>query len=147
MYQRFILFLLLAFVAPTVAQGDEKGVKLQTQLVWGTNQDKPAGKNLKDVGSVLSEKLRKIFKWKNYFEVSRQMVDLPKQAAQRIKMSSKCELEFCQCGSDSLEVKLFGEGKLVIKKRQPLVLGEPIVLAGDDKNDTAWFVVIQAVKE
>lgn len=147
MYLRFFTIFLLALTVPAVAHGEEKGVKLQAQLVWGTDQPKPAGKNLKDIGAPLSEKLRRVFKWKNYFEVSRQIIALPKQAGQRIKMSPKCELEFSQCGPDALEIKLFGEGKLVVKKRQPLVHGEPIVLAGDDKNDTAWFVVVQSIQE
>jgi hypothetical protein len=32
---------------------------------------------------------------------------------------------------------------MVVKKRQGLTPGELLVLAGDDKDDTAWFVVIR----
>jgi len=39
-------------------------------------------------------------------------------------------------------VKIFGEGKHLRTVRQPIPPGEMLVLAGDDKNDTAWFVVL-----
>jgi hypothetical protein len=39
-------------------------------------------------------------------------------------------------------VKLYGKGKLTVRKTQKINRSELLVLAGDDKNDTAWFVVL-----
>ena len=40
------------------------------------------------------------------------------------------------------EVELIGEGKKLVQKRQAIKAGELVVLAGPDKNDTAWFVIL-----
>jgi hypothetical protein len=136
------LTVLLLFVCHNAALAGDKPCKLDTQLIWGTDQAKPNPSDLKDISPELRKKLCKVFKWKNYFEVSRKEVQLPQQACKRIRMSPKCELEFDQSGANSIEVKLYGENKLVVTKKQVLVPGEPMVLAGDDKNDSAWFVVI-----
>jgi len=60
----------------------------------------------------------------------------------RVRMSEKCEIEVENLGDSTVEVKLFGEGKMVVRKKQALPTGELLVLAGEDKNDTAWFVVL-----
>ena len=41
---------------------------------------------------------------------------------------------------------LFGKGKLVVKKRQRILPGETVVIAGDDKDYNAWFVVLNTQK-
>jgi hypothetical protein len=143
------LLLVIATLACSLvlSQADEKEIQLLAQLIWGTDQDKPSKSEIQEVSPALREKLRKVFRWKNYFEVRRQTISLPKQANQRVRISPKCELEFSYTGEKCMiEVKLYGEGKLVVQKRQALIRGEPIVLAGDDKNDTAWFVIITAPK-
>ena len=43
--------------------------------------------------------------------------------------------------------KLYGQGKMVVRKTQKIKAGELLVLAGDDKNDTAWFVVLSQVEK
>ena len=48
-------------------------LKLQTQLIWGTDDSKPPeGKDYKPVEPVILKKLKELpLKWKNYFEVKR----------------------------------------------------------------------------
>lgn len=136
--------MLMACMAGGRAEGRE--IRLVAQLIWGTDQPKPGNAQLKDISPALRDKLRKVFKWKNYFEVHQQTITLPKQAGQKIRMSPKCELEFTDAGQQYTEVKLYGEGRLVVKKRQAIIPGEPMVVAGDDKNNNAWFVVITSPK-
>jgi multidrug efflux pump subunit AcrA (membrane-fusion protein) len=61
-------------------------------------------------------------------------------------MSAKCEVEVENQGDSQVEVKLFGEGKMVVRKRQALKAGELLVLAGDDKDNNAWFVILTLAK-
>src|SRR6185295_18319086 len=68
-------------------------LKLRAQLIWATDEEKPKDKKLKEVESKLADKLRRFYKWKNYFEVSSQNVILPPNAPQKLAMSRKCELE------------------------------------------------------
>ena len=117
-------------------------LNLLAQLVWGTNNEKPGDPKLKEVDPGVAEKLRKVFKWKNYFEVKRQKFTVAVGSPKKVKMSDDCEIEVQNLGNSSIEVKLYGKGKLAVRKTQKISSSELLVLAGDDKDDTAWFVVL-----
>ena len=122
-------------------------LKLQAQLVWGTNGAKPDDPKLKEVDSEVTEKLRAVFRWKNYFEVNRQTFSVPASSSKTARMSEQCEIEVHNPGDGAIEVKLHGQGKMVVKKTQKIKAGELLVFAGDDKNDTAWFVVLKELEK
>ncbi|MCI0533720.1 MAG: hypothetical protein L0Z50_00685 [Verrucomicrobiales bacterium] len=124
--------------------GESKGeLKFEVQLIWGTNGEKPPGKNLREVQPRITEALKGIFKWKNYFEVTRTNVVVAK-AIQRLKLSDKCEVNIQNLGNSSVQIKLLGEGKCVHTRKEQITPGKLITIAGEDKNDTAWFVVLKA---
>lgn len=133
----------LAFVGPVLAAAEGA---YHVQLIWGTDGERPKDKPLKDVDAKLLEKLKAVFKWKNYYEVDQKHFHLPKQSSQKLKLSDKCEIEVQDLSNSRIEVRLFGEGKLVVKKAQAVVLEEPIVLGGGGKDETAWFVVLTPTK-
>ena len=116
--------------------------RVQAVLVWGTDEAKPTGKNLKEVDAKLGEKLGNIFKWKNYFEVSRQTASVPLAKAQSLKLSDDCSVEVKILPDNVAEVKLMGKGKAIVTRRHSFAKPDALVLAGDDKNKTAWFVVL-----
>src|SRR5216110_1336817 len=134
-------------IQPLVVKSAPADLTLQAQLVWGTNNDKPDDPKLKDVDQKVKDKLRGVFKWKNYFEVNRQDYTLTASAPRKVKMSDLCEIEVQNLGNSSVELKLYGKGKMVVRKTQRIKSGELLVLAGDDKNDTAWFVVLSLVEK
>jgi len=136
-----------AVLQPLVVKSAPADLTLQAQLVWGTNNDKPNDPKLKDVDPKVTDKLRGVFKWKNYFEVNRQKFTVTGAGPKRVKMSDHCEIEVQNLGNSSVELKLYGQGKMVVKKTQKIKAGELLVLAGDDKNDTAWFVVLTLVEK
>jgi hypothetical protein len=126
-------------------------LKFQVALIWGTNKENPTDPTLKEVDPKLKEGLQKIFKWKHYYEVKRDSNKEPfvvaKKGSSERKLSEKCKIEARQIdGRDSgkpmLEVKVIGEGNWVKTVRQPVVPKEYLTIAGDDKNDTAWFIVL-----
>jgi hypothetical protein len=124
--------------------GESKGdLKFEVQLIWGTNGEKPADKNLKEVEPRITEALKGIFKWKNYFEVT-QMNVVASKTIQRLKLSDKCQVEIQNLGNSTVQIKLLGEGKCVHTRKEPITPGKLITIAGEDKNDTAWFVVLKA---
>src|SRR5438034_10683711 len=106
-------------------------LNLQAQLVWGTNNEKPDDPKLKEVDPGVAEKLRKVFKWKNYFEVKRQNFTVAAGSPKKVKMSDDCEIEVQSLGSSSIEVKLYGKGKLAVRRTQKISPSELLVLAGD----------------
>jgi hypothetical protein len=141
----FLLCTLCALILPAFASLHASNeLNLQARLIWGTDQEKPKDPKLKELDSALKDRLKGVFKWKNYFEVNLQKFAVTPEAPKTVVMSDKCKIEVQNLGEALIEVKLFGEGKMVVKKRQPIKPGQPFVLAGDGKNDTAWFVVITA---
>lgn len=134
-----LAFVLISPPSTHAATGD---LHVQAQLVWGTDGDKPPDPDVKRLDEATRKKLGSVFKWKNYFEVDRQNFKVTLSAKNRVRLSPKCEVEVQNLGGSQVEVKLFGEGKMVVKKRQVLKAGELLILAGDDKNQNAWFVII-----
>jgi hypothetical protein len=138
----------LTFLGITAATAAGESNSFQAQLVWGTDGEKPPDKALKDVEPKLLEKFKAIFKWKNYYAVGpRKPMSVPKDGSQRLKLSDKCEIEVQDVGSSRIEIRLFGEGNLVVTHKQTVVPEEPIVLGGGSKNFTAWFVVLTPTKQ
>lgn len=138
-----LLAVLGAFHFPALAADGKGELNFQLQLIWGTNDAKPPGKDLKEVEPRITEGFKGIFKWKNYFEVTRKNLAVPQNETKRIQMSDKCEVEVQNLGNSTVEVRLIGEGKPVNKVKQTISPGRLFSIAGGDKNDTAWFVVLK----
>ena len=88
-------------------------------------------------------KLAKVFKWQSYYEVSRTNFTVSAGGTKKVVMSPKCDIEVEYLGASNVNVRLYGKGKMVVCKRQTISPGELAVVAGPDKNDTAWFVVLK----
>jgi len=115
--------------------------RVQAVLVWGTNETQPTGKGLKELDTKLRERLANIFKWRNYLEVSRNNGNVTTSKPQTLKLSEDCVVEVKILPENLAEVKFISKGK-TIARRHPLGKTEALVLGGDDKNNTAWFVVV-----
>jgi hypothetical protein len=118
--------------------------RVEVILVWATNDERSPDPKHKPVDAELARKLGKSpYRWKNYFEVNRQKLAIPtSQAKKDIKISDKCTLDIRNLGNDWMEIKLYGDGRLISTHKEEL----PLILAGDAKNDTAWLVVIKKVE-
>ncbi len=125
----------------TLAASVPVETRVQAVLIWGTDETKPTGKTLKEVDAKLREKLGKIFKWQNYFEVSRNNAGVTASKPQTLKLNEECSVEIKILPENLAEVKLISKGK-TITRRHSLAKADALVLGGDDKNNTAWFVVL-----
>jgi len=135
--------LILEQCACAAESGD---LHLQAQLIWGTDSDKPGDKSLKPIPPELDKRLRRIFKWQNYFEVTQTNFVVSPSKPTQVDMSRECRIEVAHQTGGDVEIQLFGKGKLVVKKRQRILPGETVVIAGDDKDYNAWFVVLNTQK-
>jgi hypothetical protein len=124
-----------------------KELKLEAKLIWGTNDDKSPDPSHKPIDPATAEKLKKVFKWKNYFVVTNQVKIVPSRGSNRFELSKQCTIEVTELEGPRVEVKLIGEGKEVNKTVKPLSKGESITYGKDDKNDNAWFVIITELDE
>jgi hypothetical protein len=122
-------------------------LKIQAQLVWGTNDDHSPNPKHKPVEPDVREKLKELpLKWSNYFEVNRKDVELPPSSITKVPLSEKCQLEIKSLGGSKLAVTLFGKGKETWKGTQALPKGEMLVLGGNAPNATAWLVVLKRIE-
>jgi len=122
-------------------------LKLEAKLIWATNDEKSPDPDHKAVDAATAEKLRKVFKWKNYFVVNRVVKVVPSRGVNRFELSKQCTVEIRELEGPRVEVKLIGQGKEVHKTTKSLTKGESFTYAGDDKNESAWFVIITELDE
>jgi len=117
-------------------------LKIEAKLIWATDMEKSPNPNHTPVDKDTAERLRKTFKWKNYFVVNSVTKEVPSRGSQRFELSKKCTIEIKELEGPRVEVMLIGEGKPVHKTVKQLNKNESFVYSGDDKNETAWFVMI-----
>ena len=118
---------------------------LDVQLVWGTNDDASSDPNHKPLEAPLAKKLG-MFKWKNYFTVKQQKVALAGDGAKKVRLSKRCEIDVKHLDGGRYEINVYGEGKHVRKITEKITKEDSLVIAGDDKNDCGWFILIREIK-
>ena len=147
--RRFFVCLtaLLGFLcfASTRVSAAESGVHVEAILVWATHVAKTNDASLKELEPQLVKKLRKTYKWDLYYEVKRKEATVSGKELTKLPISEKCTLELKNLGEQRFEVHLIGKGKPVSRTVDSLAHGHIIILGGDDKNDTAWLIVIRQV--
>lgn len=116
-------------------------LKMQATLIWGCDDPMPKDQKIKPVSGEIAAEFAKIFKWKHYYEVKTEEAKISDKGTQKFVLSDKCTVELTNQGG-KFEAKLFGEGKLLKTLTFPVEHGKHSVLAGDDKNATAWFVIL-----
>src|SRR6185503_8431360 len=68
------VLLLLGLAAAVLGARAADSMPVYVQVIWGTDQDKPAGASYHEVGPKLSSKLSPVFRWKHYWETERKKV-------------------------------------------------------------------------
>jgi hypothetical protein len=119
-------------------------LKLEAKLIWGSNDptNKVQHPLVKD--AKLSSHLHRIFKWDNYYEINTKVVSIPQAKTGTLQMSEKCKLDVKNLGGNRIEVNCIGKGKPVSHGTQSLPPGQWFTLGGNDKNNSAWFVVMRS---
>jgi hypothetical protein len=134
-------------------QAADAGLKVHSQLVWGTDGAKPDGQDLPELDAKLKGKLGHL-RWKNYWVVKAQDTEVATKDAKQGNQArlGKCLVELRRIGNSQIEVKIFNAGpekslKLIQTVCEPiekLKNGGAIVIGGDSKDtwNDAWLVVL-----
>jgi len=134
----------LVFASSALAA--DGALKLEVQLLWGTNDSKSPDPKHKPVEPEVKKKLAVLpLKFSNYFEVNRKVLEIANGASRKEELSDKCIVEIKNCGRSKVEVSLIGAGQQVVKQSQNLPKGEALVVAGNAPNATAWLVFVKRV--
>jgi hypothetical protein len=146
LWHRAASVLLLLIFAAVAGQAAE--MKIETQLVWGTNDPQSPDSKHKLVDQEIQKKLDELpLKWANYFQICKKRFQVPQSGAKKVTISDKCEIEVRDIDGKKMEVSLIGKnGETVLKRTQPLPKGDILVLGGNAPNATAWFVTLKRVE-
>ncbi len=119
-------------------------LKLEAILVWGTNDEKSPDPGHKPVDPALAKKLGNLpFKWKNYFVINRRVFTANDRDYSTNEMSKKCTIAVKDGGNSMVKVKMTGDGREWHRQVKPLPKGETVIIGGDDKDQSAWMVVLR----
>jgi len=133
-------------LVPASASSASGGMKLEVQLIWGTNDSKSPDEKHKQVESEVRKKLEDLpLKWSHYFLVKSKKLDLAASEMKKETLSDKCSVEVKNLGT-SIEVSLFGHGERLVKRTQAFPKNEILVLGGNAPNSTSWLVVLKRIE-
>ncbi len=120
--------------------------KLEARLIWGTNEEKSPDASHKKLDGDLAKKLGEMpLKWKNFFEVNRQVFSINTTNYSKVVLSKKCYIEVKDKGANNVTVKVYGDGKQVKRVDKPLPKGDVLTVGGDAKDNNAWFLTVRPV--
>ena len=128
-------------------QAGAAAMKLEAQLLWGTDDAKSPNPKHRPVDPALSEKLKNIpLRWKNYFEVNRKLFEVPQRETRSVALSEACDVEVKNVDGSNIQVTHFGKGRKVGTRTQSMAKGELFILGGEAPGATAWLVVLKRVE-
>jgi hypothetical protein len=143
--RRFNNFLLAGITFSAVALSVRAAdLKLEARLIWGANDDKETVK-YQPIAPELADKLHRMFKWKNYYDITNKTASIALNQTNDLKMSDACTIRVKNLGASRVEINCIGHGKPVHKGTYTLVPPQWLVLGGNDSSNTAWFVGLRAL--
>jgi hypothetical protein len=119
-------------------------VTFYVQLVRGTDADTPPAAGATLVGDALSHRLQ-MFRWKNYWEIKRQTVQVSTGAKIRRHLTRKRDVEIALTTPTDMTVSIYLDGKLTRKRAQPVNTAFYIA-GGDNEEAQSWFIVVRRDK-
>jgi hypothetical protein len=145
---------LAVFAALTLSASAWAGeFKVRTQLVWGTDEARPANKDYRQLSPELKAKLLNSLRWKNYFIVNSHTDAVAKEPC-RFTLSQRCSVGLKPAGKGQIEVQIFNP--MADKPLEPVFTkevsiealrkGETVAIGANSKDrwDDAWLVLVTA---
>jgi hypothetical protein len=143
---RCIRLLVLGVLGATVAFGaPAEKLTYYVQLIRGNDEGQPPAPGAKAIGPKLSQSLHAVFRWKHYWEISRQEVTVAAGAKTKVVLSNERTVEIDLSQPKKRKVTAFSKNQPVCTTMQPV--GEAMTIIGADRDTkSAWFVVVRRDK-
>ena len=140
------VFWLILFVPVVIGTmlfaADTRTVTFYVQLICGSDSDKPLNPDWKPVGPKLNQRLRAVFRWKHYWEVKRESVELNQNHVARLHLTRERDVEVTSYAPPATRIRLYYNGQLTRCQHQPI--GEHMcLLGGDAESGDSWFVTVR----
>jgi hypothetical protein len=141
---RFTVFVaLLLFVSSGYVTAQADPISVQAWLVIGTSKEQ---KDKMEVPAAIKKKLARVFKWMHYYQLNSRQLNIVDAGSKSAKLSKSATIKVTNRKNGKIDVSLFSKGKMLVQKTQSLKPGHHMVLAGNTKTDSAWFIVLSKSK-
>jgi hypothetical protein len=143
---RWIYLCALALLGSSVAlSAPEERLTYYVQLIQGNDEDQPPAPGAKAIGPKLSKSLHSVFRWKRYWEISRQEVAVAAGARTKLVLSKERIVEIDLSQPKKRKVTAISKNKPICSTTQPA--GEAMTIIGADRDTrSSWFVVVRRDK-
>ena len=138
-----VLVAALLFVSGGYVTAQAAPITVQARLVLGTSKEE---KGKMEVPAAIKKKLARVFKWKHYYELNSEQMNIADAATKSAKLSRAAQIKVTNKKNNKVAVALFCKGKMLVQKNQNLKPGSHMVLAGNTESDSAWFIVLTKSK-
>jgi hypothetical protein len=137
------LLLVLLLIGPPMARAaDSPPITFYIQLVCGSDSTTPPSPQAKLVGQKLDQRLRDVFRWKNYWEVRRESVSLKTGGSVRRRITPERDVEIDLPTDHNMTISMYLDGKLT-RKRQQSVDAAFYIAGGDTSASDSWFIIVR----
>ena len=138
-----VLVALLLLVSGGFVAAQADPITVQARLVHGTSKEQ---KGKMEVPAAIKKKLARVFKWMHYYQLNSKRLNIADATTKSAKLSKTASIKVTNRKNDQIAVSLYSKGKMLVQKTQSLKPGQHMVLAGNTKSDSAWFIVLSKVK-
>ena len=141
MFRVVVIFGLVLAVMSTRAAD----LKLEAKLIWGSNDptDKVQHPSWLKTRNFLLD-LHRIFKWDNYYEINTKDVSIPQDENRHFADEREMQVGGKESRQQSHRSKLHRQRQASQPRNHSLPPGQWFTLGGNDKNNSAWFVVMRS---
>jgi hypothetical protein len=130
----------------SAARAADQPLDCYVQLIRGTDDAKPHDPAHKEIGPVLSKRLRPVFRWDHYWENQREKLALFPGKPSRIHLKNGRDLEVEWIKGDHIQVRIYRDKKMT-RKVTHRNAGDMMAILGTEKDqDDSWFVVVRRTK-
>jgi len=116
------------------------------QLIHGSDTDDPPTPGAKEIGPVLEQKLRPVFKWKHYYVTQQEKVTVQRNKPSIVRLKNGRELEIQWLESERVEVSVRKDQKVICKSAHQNHPELMMIIGADAGNREPWFVVVRRSK-
>ena len=138
-----VLVALLLLVSGGFVAAQADPITVQARLVHGTSKEQ---KGKMEVPATIKKKLARVFKWMHYYQLNSKQLNIADATTKSAKLSKTASIKVTNRKNGKIAVSLYSKGKMLVQKTQSLKPGQHMVLAGNTKSDSAWFIVLSKVK-
>ena len=137
-----IVVMLLAFATGGMARAEEGTSTFYVQLIRGTDTDKAPMPGAKAVGPRLAGMFRPVFRYKGFWEITRQQVAVAPGEVKRVELGNGRAVEIDLRSPKERKVTAYHSGK--VGDRTVVPAGDGMTIIGGSREDkSVWFIVVR----